>query len=253
MPLTTARSALRFLGWKLRHPFQPFSAYYTNRVSAHLSSGQAHGTLGSRIRNPSQYRESAEAYFELFREAGLTPEDRVIDYGCGSLRIGSVLIPFLDPGHYHGLDTSERFFQDALSRLPGNLRQEKRPQCGVIDRKSITHLAAKIRPTFLISTHVLIHIPRKELPGFFTNISSLISSGGLALVDFIQSSKPTRFHELTWSYPLDLLVSEASKQRLETVVVDESDSPALVRLKGFYGNDFTMVKFTRKPDANGAH
>jgi SAM-dependent methyltransferase len=39
-------------------------------------------------------------------EQGLRPEHRLLDVGCGSLRAGIQLIPYLDPGHYYGIDAS---------------------------------------------------------------------------------------------------------------------------------------------------
>lgn len=37
---------------------------------------------------------------------GMTPEDRLLDIGCGALRLGHLAVPFLKPGHYWGTDAS---------------------------------------------------------------------------------------------------------------------------------------------------
>jgi len=91
---------------------------------------------------------------------------------------------------------------------------------------------------------------REALPLFLKALNLCGEGGGTTLVDFIQSPKPHQFHELTWSYPGELIAAEASEQDLDMAVVADSDSPALVRLKEFCGNDFTLVKLTRKPSAN---
>jgi hypothetical protein len=37
---------------------------------------------------------------------GMTPEDHLLDIGCGALRLGHLAVPFLQPGHYWGTDAS---------------------------------------------------------------------------------------------------------------------------------------------------
>ncbi len=45
--------------------------------------------------------------FEYLRKQGLKPQNNLLDYGCGALRLGRYVIPFLEPGLYYGLDISE--------------------------------------------------------------------------------------------------------------------------------------------------
>lgn len=42
----------------------------------------------------------------ILLDAGLTPSDRLLDIGCGALRLGHKAVPFLEPGHYWGTDAS---------------------------------------------------------------------------------------------------------------------------------------------------
>ena len=37
---------------------------------------------------------------------GMTPDDHLLDIGCGALRLGHLAVPFLQPGHYWGTDAS---------------------------------------------------------------------------------------------------------------------------------------------------
>ena len=44
---------------------------------------------------------------EYLKKQGLKPQNSLLDYGCGALRLGRYVIPHLEPGHYYGLDISE--------------------------------------------------------------------------------------------------------------------------------------------------
>lgn len=52
------------------------------------------------------WEETGRLQLALLREAGLVPGDRLLDIGCGALRLGRLAVPFLDPGHYWGTDAS---------------------------------------------------------------------------------------------------------------------------------------------------
>ena len=45
--------------------------------------------------------------FDYLRKQGLKPQNSLLDYGCGALRLGRYVIPYLEPGQYYGLDISE--------------------------------------------------------------------------------------------------------------------------------------------------
>ncbi|MBA0049368.1 class I SAM-dependent methyltransferase [Streptomyces sp. AJS327] len=44
--------------------------------------------------------------FDYLMEHGLRPDHRMLDIGCGNLRAGRLLIDYLEPGHYYGIDIS---------------------------------------------------------------------------------------------------------------------------------------------------
>lgn len=60
---------------------------------------------------------------------GLSPDTCLLDIGCGSLRTGRFLIPFLNTGNYHGLEP-EKTMVDAglLNELIPEIINFKKPQ-----------------------------------------------------------------------------------------------------------------------------
>ena len=61
--------------------------------------------------------------------AGLYPDSRVLDIGCGCLRGGYWLIHFLDPGCYYGIEPNQERLQGGIAHLlEEGLVEAKRPR-----------------------------------------------------------------------------------------------------------------------------
>ena len=57
-----------------------------------------------RLASGGHWREAGLWQFELLRQQGLEPQHYVLDVGCGSLATAVHLLPFLDQGHYLGVE-----------------------------------------------------------------------------------------------------------------------------------------------------
>ena len=53
------------------------------------------------------FEDGGAAQLAIMVRDGLQPHHRVADIGCGSLRAGVKVVPFLNPGHYYGIDINE--------------------------------------------------------------------------------------------------------------------------------------------------
>jgi hypothetical protein len=54
--------------------------------------------------------------FRLLTALGLRETDTVLDVGCGSLRAGRLLIPYLAVGGYHGIEPNTWPLDDAIAQ-----------------------------------------------------------------------------------------------------------------------------------------
>ncbi len=68
---------------------------------------------------PAQYDVMAATQFSLLCHLGLRETHRVLDFGCGSLRAGRLLIPYLLPGNYHGLEPNHWLIEDGIEKHLG--------------------------------------------------------------------------------------------------------------------------------------
>jgi SAM-dependent methyltransferase len=78
----------------------------------------------------TQWHEYADWQMKALRQHGLLPQHRLLDVGCGALRLGHLAIAYLDPGNYCGIDPDGRLLdlgRAVLRRLgvdrPHSLRQ----------------------------------------------------------------------------------------------------------------------------------
>ncbi|MFP8873463.1 MAG: hypothetical protein VCB42_02780, partial [Myxococcota bacterium] len=67
-----------------------------------LEPGSEHYT--AYVGPPRDYDSMGATQFRLLCTLGLREHHRLLDFGCGSLRAGRFLIPYLKPGHYHGVE-----------------------------------------------------------------------------------------------------------------------------------------------------
>src|ERR1700761_2364722 len=75
------------------------------------------------------FAEAGQFSFDSLQQNGLKPSSKVLDYGCGSLRLGYWLVRFLEADRYFGIEPSERFLSAGLRHALGpELQAEKRPR-----------------------------------------------------------------------------------------------------------------------------
>src|SRR5437899_257086 len=74
------------------------------------------------------YDRSAALQFSLLAALGLRDQNHVLDIGCGSLRLGRLLIPFLQPERYFGIEPNRWLVDDGIDRELGrSILDVKRP------------------------------------------------------------------------------------------------------------------------------
>ena len=93
----------------------------------------------------------------ILRMEGLRPEDKVVDFGCGTGRLAVHLIPFLNGGHYVGIDIAQSMLQAAQQLVSQRIQK---PRCRVTwqkqpsDRFQIEEGSVDIVCAFSVFTHM---------------------------------------------------------------------------------------------------
>ncbi|MDQ7247040.1 SAM-dependent methyltransferase [Dongia sedimenti] len=202
---------VRYRVWRLRHPDGSHGDYYAERIAQRLDRGQGHATLGlqERKRTADSTRgagggdldiwQRGSGTFQFLRAYGLDPLHKVVDYGCGSLRIGMHFIDHLAPKRYWGVDVTRRFFEDGLRLLDERLVAEKAPRLEVISEPTLQAIQ-DWRPDWVFSVSVLMHVPPAEIETFLRKITELLAPGARAVILFDRTEQNAQTAPMSWTY-----------------------------------------------------
>jgi len=76
---------------------------------------------------PEDYDLIAAMTFNLLTTLGLRQHHSLLDVGCGSLRIGRLLIPYLNRGKYFGLEPAEWLVAEGIKNELGEAVVQIKP------------------------------------------------------------------------------------------------------------------------------
>jgi SAM-dependent methyltransferase len=217
---------LRWRRWQKRNPGRSFADYYGAQIAATLRQGQPHRTLGTTAYSldamiagkgkwsPGEFTKRGVGKFEAIRDWNLEPEETLIDYGCGSLRVGQHLIRYLDPGKYTGIDITDVFYKDGIEMLEPGLVEAKAPRFGVIGEALIDRLALD-PPDVVLSVAVVMHIPPQELERYFDRVLRLIGPHTRAMIHVDVAERELRTAPKSWAYPIERFRQIVAQRRPE--------------------------------------
>lgn len=118
--------------------------------------------------------------------AGMTPEDQLLDIGCGSLRLGHKAVPFLNPGHYWGTDASLALMRHGrLTELPD---PEALPLDHLVEDATFAFPGIPDTITLAIAFGVFTHLPHADLATALTSLRRFPNLRALLFTVFLSDS-----------------------------------------------------------------
>ena len=196
------RRHLRYPFWRLRHPIAPYETYYAWVVTRKLRRGRAHPAIGPTAKAARGEREM----IKVLLGHGLAPHHTLVDYGCGSLRLGKPILELLEPGKFWGLDLAQEFLDAGADYVGAELIQQKRPNLRVIDDAGLA-AAKAARLDFSAAWHVCGKIPDRILDSFFRKVLGLMHAGSQVFLQFEDTGKREQLHGLAWSLPEAMVIA----------------------------------------------
>jgi len=165
-----------------------------------LGAGAGHYTAF--VGPPDQYDLMGATQFRLLTTLGLRDTHCVLDFGCGSLRVGRLLIPYLQSNCYHGLEPNTWLIEDAINRQIGrDLVALKMPRFYAFDDFRADRCGADF--DFIIAQSIFSHCGADLIETALGGFARALAKTGLALVTIIDPGKDgiAEFAGSGWVYP----------------------------------------------------
>ncbi|HEV2263806.1 MAG TPA: class I SAM-dependent methyltransferase [Stellaceae bacterium] len=172
----------------------------TDLEAKSLPAGSAHYT--TYVGPPAQYDLMGATQFRLLVTLGLREFHTVLDFGCGSLRAGRLLIPYLAHGHYHGIEPNVWLVEDAIERqLGADLIALKRPQFHAFGDFRAERCGVDF--DFILAQSIFSHCGADLIATTLRGFRLSLATHGLALVTMLHPGQDgaDEFHGSGWIYP----------------------------------------------------
>ena len=214
--------SMKYLAHLADNPGDSYAKFAVEQEAASVSTLANHATLGQNISDASR-QQGNQTFLQYRRILSVKLDDKVVEYGCGSLRVGLGFVQMLPIGHYFGLDVVPEFYE--LGRdMPGNeFIKEKAVQFHVIDAEGI-QLAVDFSADHVYASAVIFHIHPNDVKDAMANLARLVGKPGAKLLfdaKVTRDGRPRRYTQKDgkggWAWPLEFY--QAALAPLELVGV----------------------------------
>lgn len=139
--------------------------------------------------------------FSLMTALGLDENDRVLDFGCGSLRLGRLLMPFLRPGLYHGIDPNTWLMEEGLRREAGmDIKTLKRPAFS--GDGSFNCDVFGVPFDFIMAQSIITHSGAEDTERFLASAARALADDGVVMLSYFQNAAGDDSLPMEkWTYP----------------------------------------------------
>jgi ubiquinone/menaquinone biosynthesis C-methylase UbiE len=143
--------------------------------------------------SPEHWLNFGEMQFKYLVDHGLSPEHRFLEVGCGNLRLGWRVIQYLQPGHYTGIDISEKILASARNKVVDYGLQAKRPGLFFVADANYRFLEADTFD-FAYAHAVFTQMPMEVVSAVLSGVWRVLKPGGIFEFTFNATEGPARHY-----------------------------------------------------------
>lgn len=139
-------------------------SFYDNpeRIANGLKAGKHRRLIGG------MWDQIGPLQLDLLKDQGLKPGHRLLDIGCGALRLGTLAVPYLRPRHYFGTDLNRNLMLEGHRHEiaePGRL-----PLDNLVQDADFTFPGIPGTIDYAIAVSVFTHLPFNHLRRCLLNL-----------------------------------------------------------------------------------
>lgn len=157
------------------------------------------------------FEELGHWQMDTLKDLGLQPSDRLVDVGCGCMRLGVFAVRYLDDGNYYGIDAFEPFL-----RLAGRLSERYG-----LDKQYHLHLSKDfdfghfgVRFDWAVAQSVFTHLSDAEIEQCMASLGKVMGKGKKFLFTYL------------WGHPTTIGFLFAGKQLMSRPATLDCESLA---------------------------
>lgn len=130
--------------------------------------------------------------FNFLVSQGLQPSHYLLDIACGALRLGVKAIPYLEPGHYLGVEKEAGLIKAGLeTELDPAVREEKQPN--IICSSSFEFKRLGQVANFAIAQSLFTHFNAKLIHTCFQRLHPVLAENGLFFATYFECDQPRKY------------------------------------------------------------
>jgi len=135
------------------------------------------------------WEEIGQLQFRYMIGEGLKPGHYFLDVACGSLRAGILFIPYLETGHYLGIDKEQSLIDAGINaELSQNVYEQKKPRFLVSEDFEFDKFGVKV--DFALAQSLFTHLPPSLILQCLAKLRGVIAKQGAFYATFWEVDNP---------------------------------------------------------------
>ena len=136
--------------------------------------------------------------FRLLTTLGLRSNNKLLDFGCGSLRSGKLFIPYLDKGNYFGVEPNKWLIKDGINQELGKtIMETKKPNFSSSDQFEVEFEESF---DYAVAQSIFSHTSRNAATKCISSMLNTLSNNGLLALTFVEGKEDYSGID-DWVYP----------------------------------------------------